>query len=103
MKALKDKHPEWESVYFIIGADSIPEIYTWNRFEDLCNEVTIVVHTRRGFESPQRDKRFMYLESTSYVASSTEIRAKIRVNDPYEEFVPQSIVHYIKNHNLYRD
>lgn len=103
VRALVKEHPEWETVYCIVGADSIPEIYTWKLFKNLAEEVTIVVHTRKGYGATQRDERFMYLESADYEASSTELRHKIRERAPYEEWVPQAVGNYIKQHDLYRN
>ncbi|MBN1493794.1 MAG: nicotinate (nicotinamide) nucleotide adenylyltransferase [Candidatus Omnitrophica bacterium] len=101
VRTIKSEHPEWDDLYFIIGSDSIPDIYTWKQCEVLCQEVTIVVVKRPGYYSAQHDKRFVYLDNVPCAASSTEIRSTIRNGHVPEDLMPPAVVDYIKKHSLY--
>jgi nicotinate-nucleotide adenylyltransferase len=101
VRALKAAHPDWKDVYFVVGFDSIPDIYTWKMCDVLFEEVTIVVLIRPGYYAAQKDKRFLYLNNSPFNASSTDIRALIRGNKNYAGLLPRPVADYIKAHALY--
>ena len=45
---LKKQYPGYE-LYFIVGADSVPQLNTWNHIYELLNEVTFVAVARPGY------------------------------------------------------
>ena len=48
---LKKQYPGYE-LYFIVGADSVPQLNTWNHIYELLNEVTFVAVARRVMPKP---------------------------------------------------
>ncbi len=101
VRTLKSTHPEWNDVYFVVGFDSIPDIYTWKSCDALFEEVTIVVLIRPGYYAAQKDERFLYLDNSPFDASSTDIRAFIEAKKDCEGLLPRAVYHYIKTHGLY--
>ncbi len=101
VRKLKQNHLEWEQVYFIIGSDSIPDIYTWKEVDSLCREVTIAVAKRTERVQETGDSRFIYLDNTVCEIASRDIRAHIQTNKPFEHLVPSVVATYIRTHGLY--
>ena len=110
MKEIKAAHPQSE-LYFIIGADSVPLLYTWNRIEELFQLVTFVVAYRPGYSNVIQTackqmgnivrERMILLPTPEYPVSSTEIRQKIRNNESLKNLVPPAVEDYIRQHHLY--
>lgn len=110
VRALQALHPA-DAFVFIVGADTLPELPTWHRPLDLLALVRIVSLARPGFvpaaaaidlPPPWPEKLLADLRAGEPLAvSSREIRAKIAAGQPVS-LVPDSVLRYIEEHNLYR-
>ena len=110
VRALQALHPA-DAFVFIVGADTLPELPTWHRPLDLLALVRIVSLARPGFvpaaaaidlPPPWPEKLLADLRTGEPLAvSSREIRAKIAAGQPVS-LVPDSVLRYIEEHNLYR-
>ena len=110
VRALQALHPA-EAFVFIVGADTLPELPTWHRPLDLLSLVRIVSLARPGFAPdaaaihlppPWPERLLADLRSGEPLdVSSREIRAKIAAGQPVS-LVPESVLRYIEEHNLYR-
>lgn len=93
------------NVYWIIGADILPELPRWENAAALTDETTFLVFPRdpyaitndlpKGFEIVTGDD----LITTNI--SSTAVRKLIKKNLPITYLVPQEIENFIKTHHLY--
>ncbi len=110
MRELHKLYPEYE-LYFIIGADTVPQLHTWNKIYELFELVTFVAAYRPGYSDVieiaceqlgniAREK-IVLLDTPEYAVSSTEIRRRIRTSESLQGFVPQSVEDYIKKQKLY--
>lgn len=106
-------YPE-HTFYFIIGADSLYEIEKWYEPELVMNQAVILV-ARREYEDADRtmEQQITHL-TTHYNAdirilhcsemdiSSAEIRQKVAKGLSVVADLPESVLTYIKEHDLYQ-
>ncbi|HRT05319.1 MAG TPA: nicotinate-nucleotide adenylyltransferase [Kiritimatiellia bacterium] len=110
VRALQALHPA-DAFAFIVGADTLPELPTWHRPLELLSLVRIVSLARPGFTPdaaairlppPWPERLLADLRTGEPLdVSSREIRAKIAAGQPVS-LVPDSVLRYIEEHNLYR-
>jgi nicotinate-nucleotide adenylyltransferase len=108
LRALRAAYPETE-FRFIIGADNVPQLTTWHRWEVLLRETKLLVGHRPGADLSELDSfpgASMELVETSLVnISSTEIRRKIASGitpDQLSVLVTKPVADYIVREGLYR-
>ena len=102
------------AVYWLMGADQVPELGRWYKVEQLIDECELSVMYRGGFEKPDfeiyrdkwGDKRVTKLKSnvieTPLVdVSSTEIRVRLARGEDVEGMVDEQVREYILARGLY--
>ncbi len=105
----------------IIGADSLPELHTWERIEELLTRCRIIATNRPGFNfnkgnytealaglaSILKDKSLLekieFHETTLIDISSTQIRRRCRDRNSVRYLLPVGVAEYIERHQLYRE
>jgi nicotinate-nucleotide adenylyltransferase len=109
------QHVAAETVLFwIIGADSLPELATWSRVRQLVGIVEIVTAARPGWECPDLtalrhaigddavERLLRNRVSTPQIGiSATEIRDRIRAGRSIRYFTPCSVCEFIRKRDLY--
>jgi len=101
VKILKDLYPKNE-FYFIIGADMIAYLPKWHKIEELSKLIQFVGVNRTGY--PVKSKYPVHLVDIPAIdLSSTAIRARIREQRTVKYMLPDTIIHFIKEHQLYED
>ena len=103
------------TLYWIIGADSLPELGTWHRIHELLDSCTMITAMRPGIPVPDvqslrsalGDERLARLLSgrvctPAIEISSTDIRDRVRRGRSVRYSVPHSVLEYIHRHGLYR-
>ncbi len=124
LREIKAEQPGAD-LYFIMGMDSLLTFTQWRCWQEILTLCNLVVNIRPGYphlelESalvPELKHRLIYSlaqlqfhqsgqiilhESTPLDISSTLIREKIKANLAYAQYLPQSVYHYIEQHQLYR-
>ena len=102
------------TIYFIIGADIIPELITWreaSRVFSLCEFIAVLRpgHTRQEFLTEIEKLRTDYKASINTAdaqmpdISSTQIRELIKENKPITGLVPKCVEKYVIENRLYKD
>ncbi len=102
-------------IHWIIGADSLAELESWYRVNDLVNSCQIITVSRPGWEQPDLSgfgqvlgaDRIAKLKSgiiqTPRVdISATEIRRRLAAGQSVHNLVPEPVRQYIDDHQLYR-
>ena len=96
-------------LFFITGADALPQILTWRSPEEMFELAEFVGCTRPGYrmdplslEGMPKD-RVTIVEIPALAISSTECRARTARGEPVWYLVPDGVVQYISKHRLYRD
>lgn len=97
--ALMKKHPDVD-YYFIIGGDMVQYLPKWHRIDELSKLVTFVGVQRRGFETESKYP-VVWVDVPMIDISSTDIRQRIKEGQSVRYFVPDSVIHFIKEHHLY--
>ena len=97
-------HPK-ESLYFILGSDAAMNIKTWKNYEKLSDLTNFLIALRREDKSETLNMNFPFdyglIEGEKLNLSSSHIRKKIKENDLSDNDLPQEIIKYIKENNLY--
>jgi nicotinate-nucleotide adenylyltransferase len=96
-------------LFFITGADALPEILTWRSPEEMFDLAEFVGCTRPGYNMDPRSldgmpqDRVTIVEIPALAISSTDCRERTARGEPVWYLVPDGVVQYISKHRLYRD
>lgn len=109
LKALQLEHPS-AALFFITGVDTIVEIPTWHRPDEVIRLTCFIVADRPGHTwdpggrdlPPALTDRVLPLSTTHLDISSTDIRRRVREGLPIRYLTPDSVAAYITAHRLYR-
>lgn len=119
--------------YIIMGSDSARNFYTWKNWQEIIENVRVLVYLRRGSEDWQEHllnhkkffniylERFALIPGSFFEVSSSMLRKMVastqynnshsdsKVNDAKQnfskeivEYIPLSVLDYIKTYKLYR-
>ena len=112
LEALHELYPDvhW---YFIMGGDSIMYFDHWHRPDIISGLATLLVTTRIGASEEMINDKIASLHSLfpasdirrEYIRqhdiSSSDIRAVVRSGGDIRDMVPDNVMTYIKNNDLY--
>jgi len=93
-----------DKLFFILGSDALKGIETWNRATEVLDLAQFVVLTRPGFEleiPSLAEGRVWVLEVPALDISSTGFREGIANHTAVTDLVPQAVLRYIGDNNLY--
>jgi nicotinate-nucleotide adenylyltransferase len=97
VKVFRNRDPGAE-LFFLVGEDNADRLTEWQRFEELKKLVCFVVLSRsEDFQSPEYPVVHRRIE-----ISSTEIRNRVANQESITYLVPESVKHYIEQHQLYQ-
>jgi nicotinate-nucleotide adenylyltransferase len=104
LRDLSAEHPNAD-LYFITGADAISQIKTWKDVDQIWGLARFVGVSRPGHDlevpkSPQG--AISLLEIPALAISSTDIRGRVKAGKPIDYLLPDSVIGYIEEHNLYQ-
>jgi nicotinate-nucleotide adenylyltransferase len=105
LRDLREQRGADADLYFITGADALAQILTWKDSDELFElahfiGVTRPGHTLSGDGLPE--DRISLLEVPAMAISSTDVRDRVRRDEPIWYLVPDGVVQYIGKHRLYR-
>lgn len=109
--SLQQEYGHLYDLYFIIGADSVPELDTWHNVREIMELCTFVAATRPGFV-PMVEKvikhfgdlgknRIKWMDTPELDISSTDIRHRIQTGTSIKGLVPVEVAEYIYQKGLY--
>lgn len=112
LSVLKDEEPDTE-YYFIVGADSLMMMKYWMDPQTVFNLSTIVAGAREQSTQEQLEEQARYLENTYngkiilldmplMEISSEYIRERLDGGNSIRYYVPDEVITYINENNLYR-
>lgn len=112
--ALRKEHPH-AKLFFMIGADTLFELQTWRRIQEVLGLCTFLSFARPGFDlsqvtpealgfSPEQTDhlRNHILQGHLIEVSSSEIRARTAEGLSIQYLVPRAVEMYIQEHRLYQ-
>ena len=100
-----------QEIYFIIGADSLYDMFNWKNPDYLLNHSNFIVAARSGYslEKTFKDQRFRdyednihFLNNFKLDISSSMIRKQIKNNFPVKYLLPDEVIDYIHSNALYK-
>lgn len=103
-----------DSYYFLIGADTLLQLPTWRRIEELFSMVTFAVAMRPPMKKEEILKRIneyrrLYHAKIHYFfmpqieISSHSLRERVRMHQSIRYEVPEAVWNYMKQHQLYQE
>lgn len=129
LKQLRTEHPN-ASISLILGTDAFIELMTWHEWQQLFSLAHIIVasrpnlplseletnlekklaseygarkrHDRDLLHSSKNGLIFTY-EFTSLEVSGTSLRRRIQHKQSLKYLLPDNVINYIQNHNLYKE
>lgn len=114
IKQLRRENPG-DDFYFIIGADSVPELASWYKIHELTDICSFLIGERPGHllqwkrleatlpvAKVQQMKRGVY-PTTSIGISSSMIRTRISQGKSIRYYTPYTVEAYIHKHSLYTE
>ncbi|WP_243290628.1 nicotinate-nucleotide adenylyltransferase [Bacillus sp. FJAT-47783] len=99
MVLLKKRYPHIE-FYFIIGGDMIEFLPQWYKIDQLHNMIQFIGVKRPNF-SVETDYPIVEVEVPQFDVSSSMIRHRFMEGKHARYLLPDSVIRYIKEHQLY--
>jgi nicotinate-nucleotide adenylyltransferase len=111
VEILKNENPSWKLVY-LIGEDSLCDLPDWHEPKRFLQNVDLLAVTPRPFIKadlntlettlPGIKKKVVHISGTLIQVSSSGIRQRIRINEPFSHYLTPEVYQYILDNNLYR-
>lgn len=100
---LQEKYPGREFV-LIMGADNLASLKKWKNYEVLLKNYQIYVYPRPGVELGEwaNHPAITITETPQMDISSTFVRKAIKEGRNVQYFVPDNVLEFIDNKNMYR-
>lgn len=103
-----------QKLFFLIGLDTLFQLKTWRKIEELSREIEFVVALRPKYidiDEINRELKFLrenygtiveIIHTPLYEISSTELRTRIRDKKSVRYLIPNNVVNYIKESGFYK-
>lgn len=105
LEQLQDRYPD-ARLFFILGEDSLRELYRWRDAHRLADMATFLCVDRQGYEPRTEgldDFDIRLIDVTTPDISSTRIREMVGRGESIEGLVPPLVAQFIYEQGLYRD
>lgn len=103
--------PTGHEYFWLLGSDQLNNFCTWKNWQAILRYVNLAVAQRPGSElaAPkalqtyllQANKKLQIIQMDAMAISSTQIRQNIQQGLEINDYVPDSVLRYIQQHNLY--
>lgn len=111
LQAFEEIYPNYE-IRLIIGTDNLKELDTWYEIEQLLNrfKVFVIARDEDNIEDITNNHSLLSKYSSSFVKSNISIRTnlsssfvrnEIKNHRSVKYLLPDEVINYIKNNNLY--
>lgn len=102
LRELRKIFPSPHELFFIAGADSFRDLQTWKDPDEIIKLSEWIVAPRPLVKVPSKlPPRFHFLNIPPLAISASEIRNKIGRGEDVSEWIPEKVVNYMKQMNLY--
>lgn len=100
VERLKKEFPNTQ-FFWILGSDMLESLPQWHRFKELRYIIDFIVAERSSFTPPIPDLKLYFIKNRHHPASASEIRQRIKERLPLEDYLPESVINYIRINQLY--
>jgi nicotinate-nucleotide adenylyltransferase len=105
---LRALHRPTVQLYFVVGADILPELPRWREPEEILRLARLVVVHRPGAPRPRLEalpppgrERAYIVDVPGVAIASRELRQRVRSGQPIRYLTPPAVERYIAEHHLY--
>jgi nicotinate-nucleotide adenylyltransferase len=112
LRELRREHGPETALYFIVGADILPELPAWVATQEILRLATLVALNRPGAPAPEprqlesrlpgASERIATLRMPGVDISSSELRERVAEGRPIRYLTPPAVEAYIRQRGLYR-
>lgn len=111
LRILREGWHESTEIYFLMGMDSLANILTWHKPDELIQLCKLAVFARTGFIAPLEElekklpglrERTVFVNAPPLEISATEIQRRVRAGESIKELVPINVAEYIQLTGLYK-
>lgn len=99
---LRGRYPKGTKLFFIIGSDLLPTLYTWKRINEILKIVSFVSVNRPGFRERKSRIKVKSIYVPGLQTSSSFVRKRITSGKTVKYLVPKEVLRYINKKKLYR-
>lgn len=103
---LRELKKVYDEIEFIVGYDNIFSFHKWKDPDEILKLAKIIVLKRKSsLPPPFEDKYYhqaIFVQTRGIEISATDIRERVRNNQPIHFLVPQKVKEYIYEQKLYR-
>jgi len=99
-----DHSGDQRKIQWIIGADALKNLHTWNRYEELISKTRFIVIARPEFPvlvDQVPSDTFKIIEIAALPISSSLVRERIQSGESAADLLPPLVWQYIVEHGLY--
>lgn len=100
LKELTKKFSE-NKFHIIIGEDNVAKFKDWKEADWIMNNFDVLVYERKTENIKSNMSNLKFFNLPLFDISSTEIRNRIRNNQPIKYFVTEKVNYYIESSKLY--
>lgn len=91
-----------DDLYFVIGSDNLEKFHLWDRYQEILEKYPVIVYPRVNYRTDLIYKGMIPLTGVKQIlASSTEIKKRFIKQKPVEDMLPQIILDFILENQLY--
>jgi nicotinate-nucleotide adenylyltransferase len=101
IKSFREKFDQGSEIFFITGSDSLKELFSWKKVDEIFSLSKFVIAKRPGFPITEVPKDVQVVVITEVEVSSSEIRNRIREGKPIRYLLPDKVREYIAKNRLY--
>jgi nicotinate-nucleotide adenylyltransferase len=105
IRHLKKEHPD-TTFYFCMGEDSLVKFHSWKKYDEILDEVDLLVARRPEEDHQQVAKEILsavhFVDHVPLDVASTQIRNDIRSGKKGNLQIPENVQTIIEKENLYR-
>ena len=98
---IKELLKKEKELCLLIGEDQAINFTEWNEWQKILKIIDVFV-LKRSKKKRKYLQELKPLNTRIIEISSTEIRNKIKKGDPVDFLIPEKVLSYIKEHNLYK-
>ena len=113
LQSLREEYGREAELYFIIGADLLPELVTWKEFKNVFSMCEFIAVQRPGYDGKSFEEALEHLkmnfdlklnltEAPLVDISSSDIRRRCIGGKSIKYLVPEEVEEYIVTNGLYR-
>ena len=98
-RSLAEPH---DKMFFIVGGDAVKQLNSWKNIDELKSMCSFVSVNRPGYPRGEEKLKYHAVTMNGIEMSSTEIRKRILAGKSIQFLVPDSVLRYIDQQNLYK-